>query len=76
MHGCSQVTSMSIQANKAVVERYLQGVRDGDLATLEALQHPDVKWWVLGVGEFGRAAFLESVRTNLEWRTSTASTTR
>ncbi len=56
---------MSTRDNKEVVQRYLQAVRDGDLATLEALQHPDVKWWVLGVGEFGREAFLESVRANL-----------
>ncbi len=61
----AEASPMSIQANKAVVERYLQAVRDGDLATLEALQHPEVKWWVLGVGEFGREAFLESVRTTL-----------
>ena len=56
---------MSIESNKAVVASYLQAVRDGDLQKLENLQHTDVTWWVLGVGEFNREQFLESVRSTL-----------
>jgi ketosteroid isomerase-like protein len=56
---------MSTEENKALVRRYMQAVVDGDIATIEALQHPDVKWWVLGFGEMDRAAFTSSVRSGL-----------
>jgi ketosteroid isomerase-like protein len=57
--------TMSSEANKAVVRRYMQAVVDGDLQTLEALQHPDVRWWVIGFGEMDRAAFLEGAKALL-----------
>jgi ketosteroid isomerase-like protein len=56
---------MSVEDNKALVRRYMQAVIDGDIGTIEALQHPDVKWWVLGVGDLDRAQFTEGVRTAL-----------
>jgi len=54
-----------IEANKAVVRRYMQAVIDGDIDTIEALQHPDVKWWVLGFGDMDRATFTASVKGGL-----------
>ena len=56
---------MSIEENKALVRRYMQAVIDGDVGTIEALQHPDVRWWVLGFGEMDRATFMEGVRSSL-----------
>jgi ketosteroid isomerase-like protein len=55
----------TIEANKAVVHRYMQAVIDGDMQTIEALQHRDVRWWVLGQGAIDRARFNELVRTGL-----------
>ncbi|HEY3850862.1 MAG TPA: nuclear transport factor 2 family protein [Steroidobacteraceae bacterium] len=55
----------TIEANKALVHRYAQAVIDGDVATLEALQHPDVTWWVLGQGSVDRATFNALVRSGL-----------
>jgi ketosteroid isomerase-like protein len=53
------------EANKAVARRYMQAVVDGDMAAIEALQHPDCTWWILGFGDMTRAAFLASVRDGL-----------
>lgn len=53
---------MSIEENKAVARRYMQAVVDGDIDTVEALQHPDATWWVLGFGTLDRKAFTDSVR--------------
>ena len=54
-----------VEANKALVRRYMQAVVDGDGDTIEALQHADVKWWVLGFGDMDRTAFSTSVRGGL-----------
>ena len=54
-----------IEANKTVARRYMQAVVDGDIATVEALQHPDCTWWILGFGDMTRAAFIDSVRDGL-----------
>jgi ketosteroid isomerase-like protein len=54
-----------VEANKAVARRYMQAVVDGDAATIEALQHPDVKWWILGYGDMSRADFIASVKSGL-----------
>ena len=40
-----------IEANKNVACRYMQAVVDGDIATIEGLQHPDCTWWILGFGD-------------------------
>lgn len=56
---------MSVEKNKAVVRRYMQAVIDGDMETIEALQHPDVKWWVVGFGDMDRETFNASVRSGL-----------
>lgn len=53
------------EANKAIVYRYAQAVIDGDLETVEALQHPDVKWWILGQGFIDRDTYTGSVRDHL-----------
>ena len=54
-----------IEANKNVARRYMQAVVDGDIATVEALQHPDCTWWILGFGDMTRQAFIDSVRDGL-----------
>jgi ketosteroid isomerase-like protein len=56
---------MSVEANKALVHRYMQAVMEADLATIEALQHPEVKWWILGVGAMDRARFNAAVQRGL-----------
>ena len=56
---------MSIEANKAVARRYMQAVVDGDIDTIEAVQHPDVSWWILGFGTMDRATFTDQVRQGL-----------
>ena len=38
----------TIEANESLVYRYAQAVIDGGMQTIEALQHPDVRWWALG----------------------------
>jgi ketosteroid isomerase-like protein len=53
---------MSIEANKQITRRFVEAVRDGDMETAEALQHPDCSWWVLGRGDMSRATFNALVR--------------
>jgi ketosteroid isomerase-like protein len=55
----------TVEANKALVHRYTQAVIDGDMDTIEALQHRDVRWWVLGQGAIERGRFNELVRSGL-----------
>jgi ketosteroid isomerase-like protein len=56
---------MSIEDNKAVIRRFSQAVVDGDMTTIEALQHPDVTWWVLGRGDIDRVSFNAAIRGGL-----------
>ncbi len=56
---------MSLEDNKAVVRRYVQAVIDGDAEAIDKLQHPDVKWWVIGVGDMDRETYMQGVRTAL-----------
>jgi ketosteroid isomerase-like protein len=56
---------MSIEDNKDVARRYMQAVVDGDIETIDALQHPECKWWILGYGEMDRATFIGMVREGL-----------
>lgn len=53
---------MSIEENKALARRYMQAVVNGDIDTVEALQHPDATWWILGFGTLDRKSFTDSVR--------------
>src|SRR3546814_1969395 len=53
------------EANKAVARRYMQAVEEGDVETIEALQHPDCRWWILGHGDMSRADFIASVKGGL-----------
>jgi ketosteroid isomerase-like protein len=55
----------TIEANKSLVRRYAQAVIDGDMDTIERLQHPEVRWWVLGQGTVDRKRFNELVRSGL-----------
>lgn len=56
---------MTIENNKRIVHRYRQALIDGDMATIESLQHPNVRWWILGQGEISREQFNSLVRTGL-----------
>ncbi len=56
---------MGVEENKALVRRYMQAVIDGDIDTIVAVQHADVRWWVLGVGDLTRDQYVEGVRTAL-----------
>ena len=40
--------------NKAVVKAYIEATDRGDMATIEALAAPDVKWWIVSRGDFDR----------------------
>src|SRR3546814_16487137 len=53
------------EANKALVRRYLQAVIDGDVDTVEGVQHPDCKWWVVGPGDIDRETFNAMTRSGL-----------
>lgn len=55
----------TVEANKSLVHRYARAVIDGDMGTIEALQHPNVHWWVLGQGTLDRKRFNELVRSGL-----------
>ena len=54
-----------LEANKAVARRYLRAVEQGDVETIEALQHPECSWWILGHGDMSRADFIASVKGGL-----------
>jgi ketosteroid isomerase-like protein len=54
-----------VEANKAVARSYMRAVEEGDIATIEALQHPECKWWILGHGNMSREAFISSVKGGL-----------
>jgi ketosteroid isomerase-like protein len=54
-----------IEANKAVARRYMRAVEEGDVEAIEALQHPDCSWWILGHGDMSRADFIDSVKLGL-----------
>ncbi|WP_449472899.1 nuclear transport factor 2 family protein [Sphingobium chungangianum] len=54
-----------IEANKAVARRYMRAVEEGDVETIEVLQHPDCRWWILGHGDMSRADFIASVKGGL-----------
>ncbi|ASY46000.1 MAG: DUF4440 domain-containing protein [Sphingobium sp.] len=54
-----------IEANKAVARSYMRAVEEGDVETIEALQHPDCQWWILGHGDMSRADFIASVKGGL-----------
>src|SRR3546814_3764638 len=49
----------------ALVRRYLQAVIDGDVDTVEGVQHPDCKWWVVGQGDIDRETFNAMTRSGL-----------
>jgi ketosteroid isomerase-like protein len=56
---------VNIEDNKTVARRYMQAVADGDMATIEQLQHTDVSWWILGHGDMDRATFISMVKQGL-----------
>ena len=59
-----------IEANKAIVRRYMAAVSAGDAATADALQARNATWWVLGHGEMTREAFSSAVGAMIAAATS------
>jgi uncharacterized protein len=51
-----------IEANKAIVRRFLQAIASGDVEIIEALQAPDCSWWVIGRGEISRETYTSEVK--------------
>jgi ketosteroid isomerase-like protein len=46
-----------IERNKDVTRRFVEAVSRGEMDTIQALQHPECKWWVLGRGDLSRELF-------------------
>lgn len=51
-----------IEANKAIVRRFLQAIASGDVEVIEALQAPDCSWWVIGRGDISRETYTSEVK--------------
>lgn len=47
--------------NRAVALSLVKAISDRDLAAVERLVHPDLDWWLNGVGHLNRAQFLASL---------------
>ncbi|OYY72811.1 nuclear transport factor 2 family protein [Sphingomonas sp. 28-63-12] len=59
-----------VEANKAIVRRYMEAVGAGDAAAADALQARDATWWVLGYGDMTRAVFSAAVGSMIAAATS------
>ncbi len=46
------------EANKLVVQRFLEALEAGDLETLEALQSPNANWWQYRSGNMSLGEYL------------------
>jgi ketosteroid isomerase-like protein len=55
----------ALTANKAVALAFLQAMADGDLVRLDALLHPQARWWVLGWGERDKTSFLTALTSTI-----------
>ncbi|PIB90011.1 hypothetical protein CSW62_25600 [Caulobacter sp. FWC2] len=44
--------------NKALVKAYIEATDRGDIAAVEALVSPEVKWWIVSRGDFDRATIM------------------
>ena len=51
------------EQSRIVALRYLKAVTDGDVETMDRLQHRDAHWWVLGGGTMSRETFMGLVRS-------------
>lgn len=51
-----------IEANKAIVRRFLSAIATGDVNVIEALQAPECSWWVIGRGEVSRETYIREVK--------------
>jgi ketosteroid isomerase-like protein len=47
-----------LATNKAVARSFFDAIVEGDTAAIDALLHPQARWWVQGWGDLSRAAFL------------------
>ncbi len=56
--------------HRQLLDRYVAAIVAGDVDTIESLQHPDVRWWVLGVGDLDRDQFMAGCRAALFAATS------
>ena len=51
-----------IEANKAIVRRFLQAIASGNVDVIEALQAPECSWWVIGRGDISRETYTSEVK--------------
>jgi ketosteroid isomerase-like protein len=51
----------TVEANRQVARRLVKAVGEGDFPTVESLLHPDLDWWLNGIGHLNREQFLESI---------------
>ncbi len=49
------------EKNRDVALRLVQAVGSGNMAVVESLVHPDLDWWLNGMGHLDRDAFLASL---------------
>jgi uncharacterized protein len=50
-----------IEKNRDVALRLVKAVGSGDMATVKQLVHPDLDWWLNGIGHLDHDAFLASL---------------
>ena len=52
----------NLEANKQIARAFLKAIADGDLDAVEALLHPEAKWWIIGVGDLDRPSLVEGLK--------------
>ncbi|ALR20221.1 MULTISPECIES: nuclear transport factor 2 family protein [Sphingobium] len=53
--------NQDIEKNRDVALRLVKAVGSGDMATVKKLIHPDLDWWLNGMGHLDHDAFLASL---------------
>jgi uncharacterized protein len=54
-----------LEQNKLIARALLGAIAVGDHEAIERLLHPQLRWWVLGFGEFDRASFIASLSATI-----------
>ncbi|MBA4207882.1 MAG: hypothetical protein C0457_23110 [Polymorphum sp.] len=50
------------EQNKEIVRRFLGAVEAGEIDTIETLQAPECRWWIIGAGEISRESYTDAVK--------------
>lgn len=53
------------QDNAEIAREFLEAIAAGNVAAIERLLHPQLRWWVLGFGAFDRATFIASLQQTI-----------